>query len=252
MEELKIKLDVFEGPLDLLLHLIKTLEIDIYDIPIAQITDQYMSYIHSMKVLDLEIAGDYIVMAATLMSIKSKMLIPQVAESIAEESDYHEEEDPREQLVNQLLEYRKYKYAASVLRDREVEREQFFTREPADLAEVAIGFKPLDEHELTIIDLFLAAHDIIQRKSEETSFGEANIYMESYTIEDKLLEISEKIVNLSKGEGLNFSVLIKASNRTEIVTTFMAILELIKSGQVLVEQNTINAPIILFNKHSDV
>ena len=110
MEEINIKLDVFEGPLDLLLHLIQKLEIDVYDIPIAAITEQYMQYIHAMKSLELEVAGEYLVMAATLMAIKSQMLLPK-QEILIEENDPYEE-DPRDMLVAQLLEYRKYKYAA--------------------------------------------------------------------------------------------------------------------------------------------
>ena len=105
MEEIKIKLAVFEGPLDLLLHLIKKLEIDVYDIPVATITEQYMQYIHAMKILELEVAGEYLVMAATLMAIKSQMLLPK-QELIAEVEEY--EEDPRDMLVAQLLEYRKF------------------------------------------------------------------------------------------------------------------------------------------------
>ncbi len=116
MEEINIKLDVFEGPLDLLLHLIQKLEIDVYDIPIAAITEQYMQYIHAMKSLELEVAGEYLVMAATLMAIKSQMLLPK-QEILIEENDPYEE-DPRDMLVAQLLEYRKYKYAAEQLSEK--------------------------------------------------------------------------------------------------------------------------------------
>ena len=122
MKELNVKLEIFEGPLDLLLHLIKTLEIDIYDIPISEITEQYMIYIRSMKELDLELAGEYIVMAATLMAIKSKTLLPKVELEYNDDSEFLDEIDPREQLVAQLLEYRKYKYAAGVLKEKETER----------------------------------------------------------------------------------------------------------------------------------
>ena len=107
METISLKLDVFEGPLDLLLHLIQQLEIDIYDIPIAAVTEQYMNFIHAMKTLELEVAGEYLVMAATLMSIKSQMLLPKP--EVAFEYDDEEGEDPRDALVQQLLEYRKYK-----------------------------------------------------------------------------------------------------------------------------------------------
>ena len=128
MEEIKIKLAVFEGPLDLLLHLIKKLEIDVYDIPVATITEQYMQYIHAMKILELEVAGEYLVMAATLMAIKSQMLLPK-QELIAEVEEY--EEDPRDMLVAQLLEYRKFKYAAEQLSEKSG-RAQFVLYERSD------------------------------------------------------------------------------------------------------------------------
>ena len=133
METISLKLDVFEGPLDLLLHLIQQLEIDIYDIPIAAVTEQYMNFIHAMKTLELEVAGEYLVMAATLMSIKSQMLLPKP--EVAFEYDDEEGEDPRDALVQQLLEYRKYKYAASVLSEKEEERSLFHTKAPMDLSE---------------------------------------------------------------------------------------------------------------------
>ena len=117
LTEINIKLDVFEGPLDLLLHLIQQMEIDIYDIPIATITEQYMNYIHTMKTLELAVAGEYLVMAATLMAIKSKTLLP-VQEFVTDDEELWEE-DPREELVTQLLEYRKYKYAAEKLTEKD-------------------------------------------------------------------------------------------------------------------------------------
>ncbi|MDU2287562.1 MAG: segregation/condensation protein A, partial [Enterococcus faecalis] len=103
LQEINLKLDVFEGPLDLLLHLIQKLEIDIYDIPITAVTEQYMSYIHAMQTLELEVAGEYLVMAATLMAIKSQMLLPKQELEIIDDEDFFEEEDPREALVAQLL-----------------------------------------------------------------------------------------------------------------------------------------------------
>ena len=153
MEELNVKLDIFEGPLDLLLHLIKTMEIDIYDISIAEITEQYMSYIHTMRKLDLEIAGEFIVMAATLMSIKSKMLLPQEIVELDEDSEY-EAIDPREALVQQLLDYKKFKYVATVLKELETERGDYFTKEVTDLSMYEQESKPLEPNEITTIDLF--------------------------------------------------------------------------------------------------
>lgn len=131
LTEINIKLDVFEGPLDLLLHLIQQMEIDIYDIPIATITEQYMNYIHTMKTLELAVAGEYLVMAATLMAIKSKTLLP-IQEFVTDDEELWEE-DPREELVTQLLEYRKYKYAAEKLTEKAEERSLYYTKDPMNI-----------------------------------------------------------------------------------------------------------------------
>ena len=141
LTEINIKLDVFEGPLDLLLHLIQQMEIDIYDIPIATITEQYMNYIHTMKTLELAVAGEYLVMAATLMAIKSKTLLP-VQEFVTDDEELWEE-DPREELVTQLLEYRKYKYAAERLTEKAEERSLYYTKEPMNIDGLADAEKPL-------------------------------------------------------------------------------------------------------------
>src|SRR5690625_2939265 len=124
----QVKLDAFEGPLDLLLHLIDQLEIDVYDIPVADITTQYLDYIHTMQHLELNIASEYLVMAATLLSIKSQTLLPR--QEITEDIDMYEE-DPREALIQRLIEYQKFKNAANNLEEREQEASQIFTRSPA-------------------------------------------------------------------------------------------------------------------------
>ena len=129
-----VKIDAFEGPLDLLLHLINRYEIDIYDIPVAQITEQYMAYIHAMQELQLDIASEYLVMAATLLAIKSKMLLPKHEEEILDESVELSENDPREELMQRLLEYKKYKEAAQALKKKEEERALLFTNPPSDLS----------------------------------------------------------------------------------------------------------------------
>jgi segregation and condensation protein A len=189
MKELNVKLEIFEGPLDLLLHLIKTLEIDIYDIPISEITEQYMYYIRSMKELDLELAGEYIVMAATLMSIKSKTLLPKVEVELLE-SDYEDEIDPREQLVAQLLEYRKFKYAASILKEKEVERGKFYTKEATNLDEYKDLVAPLAPNEVTTIDLFLAFSDILNRRKDLEPM-ETTIVSEEFSIDPYFTSIRE-------------------------------------------------------------
>lgn len=125
----EVKLEKFEGPLDLLLHLINHYEIDIYDIPVAQITQQYMDYIHTMQHLELNIASEYLVMASTLLAIKSQMLLPK-QEFEEEEMDEAYMEDPREELMQRLIEYRKYKEAAEALKEKEAKEQQVYTRSP--------------------------------------------------------------------------------------------------------------------------
>ncbi|MBO0478959.1 segregation/condensation protein A [Vagococcus fluvialis] len=244
MKELNVKLEIFEGPLDLLLHLIKTLEIDIYDIPISEITEQYMYYIRSMKELDLELAGEYIVMAATLMSIKSKTLLPKVEVELLE-SDYEDEIDPREQLVAQLLEYRKFKYAASILKEKEIERGKFYTKEATNLDEYKDLVAPLAPNEVTTIDLFLAFSDILNRRKDLEPM-ETTIVSEEFSIDDKIDEIMNRVFSNDNANGLHFTSLFYVYTRNEIVTTFMALLELIKSGEIIAKQKSAIEPIVLF------
>ncbi|EAE4545807.1 segregation/condensation protein A, partial [Listeria monocytogenes] len=133
MVEMNFKVDAFEGPLDLLLHLIGQLEVDIYDIPMAEITDQYMEFVHTMQEMELDVASEYLVMAATLLAIKSKMLLPKQELEI----DYdtlEEEEDPRDALVEKLMEYKRFKEAAKELKEKEAERSFYFSKPPMDLA----------------------------------------------------------------------------------------------------------------------
>ncbi|MDT2596071.1 segregation/condensation protein A [Enterococcus dongliensis] len=243
METISLKLDVFEGPLDLLLHLIQQLEIDIYDIPIADVTGQYLNFIHAMKTLELEVAGEYLVMAATLMSIKSQMLLPKPEL----EFDYvdDEGEDPRDALVQQLLEYRKYKYAASVLSEKEQERSLFYTKAPMDLSEYEEEIPPLPKNQLNTIDLFLALHDVLKRKRQEEPV-ETTIVNESITVDQKVTEIDQRLAGLSEDEGLPLESLLVRYTKDELITTFMALLELMKKGRALAAQTETYAPILIY------
>ena len=243
MEEISLILDVFEGPLDLLLHLIQQLEIDIYDIPIAAVTEQYMNFIHAMKTLELEVAGEYLVMAATLMSIKSQMLLPKPELDF----DYEDEEgeDPREALVQQLLEYRKYKYAASVLSEKEQERSLFFTKAPMDLSDYEEEILPLPKNQLNTIDLFLALHDVLQRKKRNQPI-ETTVATESITIDQKVVEIGNRLNVLPEGKGLFLESLFVQYTKDEMITTFMALLELMKKGLAVATQEETYAPIVIF------
>ncbi|HPR82181.1 segregation and condensation protein A [Enterococcus sp. DIV2402] len=243
MQEIKIKLDVFEGPLDLLLHLIKSLELDIYDIPIANVTEQYMNYIHAMKTLELEVAGEYLVMAATLMAIKSQMLLPKA--ELEEEYDDVYEEDPRDALVAQLLEYRKYKYAAECLSEKAEERSQYFTKDPMDVDDYKETEQELDGNHLNTIDLFLAFHSMLEKKKKRQTF-ETTIRADESSIEEKMAFIEKKMLEDINHSGQALDSFFVSFNKPEIVITFMALLELMKNGKIKVEQTGNYETILLY------
>lgn len=244
--ELQLKLDVFEGPLDLLLHLIKKLEIDIYDIPVVEITEQYMQYIHTMQTLQLDVAGEYIVMAATLMAIKSKMLLPkQEVETESIEDLYEEGSDPREALVAQLLEYRKYKYASEMLEEKAIERSFYYSKPPSDLDDFREKEAVLEANQITTIDLFMAFHQVLVRKKKNTP-REGLIESDEQTIEQKMHEIVETLERLPGTKAqIRFDSLFQTYSRNEIVTTFMALLELMKKKEVFVHQEDNYLPIFV-------
>jgi len=224
----KVKLEVFEGPLDLLLYLIKKEELDIYDIPIAKITDQYLEYLELMKLLDLNIAGEFIVMAATLMHIKSKMLLPP-DETASEEK---EEEDPRAELVRRLIEYKKFKEAAAELSQRESTQKHFFAR-------VGSGIKPeepkLEDEffEASLFDLITAFTKVLKDIPKEVFL---QVVKDEFTISEKIHDILHLMM---EKKALVFTDLFKAAkSKFEIITIFLALLELIKIKEVVVLQAT--------------
>ncbi|MTD38956.1 segregation/condensation protein A [Erwinia sp. CPCC 100877] len=251
MQEINVKLDVFEGPLDLLLHLIKKLEIDIYDIPIAEVTVQYMNYIHTMKTLELEVAGEYLVMAATLMAIKSQMLLPKQELELSDEDELLEGEDPRDALVNQLLEYRKFKYAAGLLHEKEAERSLYYTKEPMDIDEYKEDNPALKPNQLNTIDLFLAFHAMLEKKKKRRPV-ETTVAGDDVSIEEKIAAISEKMCQLDKHTPVNFEDFFTSFTKQEVVTTFMALLELMKKGVVHVEQEGNYTTILLYNTSEEI
>jgi segregation and condensation protein A len=224
-EEYKVQLEVFEGPLDLLLYLIKKDELDIYDIPIERITSQYMQYIDLMRMLDLNIAGEFIVMAATLMMIKSRMLLPPEERAALEE----EEEDPRWDLVRQLVEYKKFKDAAIHLEGLEERQLDVFGRgsDAATLGPAA----DVSLHDVSIFDLISAFNDVLKKvKPEELK----EIFAERYTVAEKI----DAIMNMIKSsDRIVFSSLfVDVGSRHEIVCTFLAVLELIRLKQIVAQQ----------------
>ena len=226
-----MRLEVFEGPLDLLLHLIRRNQVDIYDIPIATITDQYLDYLSLMKALNLDVAGEFLLMAATLLHIKSKMLLPSPPE------EEEEEDDPRAELVNRLLEYEKYKEAASQLHERDVlERDTFVPGKQAEESEerglVEVG----------VFELIEALKDVLNRYSPETAY---DITLDRITIEERIAQILETVK--AEGKELLFSSLFSGvSSKDDIIITFLALLELIKMRMIKVYQRVPFGPIEIF------
>lgn len=224
----KVKLEVFEGPLDLLLYLIKKEEVDIYDIPIERITNQYMEYLSLMQLLNLEVAGEFLVMAATLMYIKSRMLLPvdqQVTDSEAEEG-----EDPRWELIRQLVEYKKFKEAALQLGRREEEQANLFTRTGDSGIEVDAKEAPLAE--VSIFDLISAFNEVLKKANAREDFRE--IYEERFTVSDKIEEI---LYSLRERSEIRFlDLFAESASRAEVVVTFLALLELIRLKRMRVQQ----------------
>ena len=232
--ELTVKLQVFEGPLDLLLHLLEKNKVNIYDIPIVEITNQYMEYIAEMRRQDLNVMSEFLVMAATLLDIKSKMLLP------AKESE-DEEEDPRAELVQQLLEYKMYKCMAYELRDRQIDAEKVWFKAPTIPPEVLAYEEPIDVNELmsgvTLARLNDIFQSIIKTQADKidpvrSKFG--RIEKEEVSLSDKMTYVEE--YSLHHGHFSFRSLLEAQSGKMEVVVTFLAILELMKMGKIVVSQ----------------
>jgi segregation and condensation protein A len=231
----QVKIDTFEGPLDLLLHLINRLEIDIYDIPMSEITDQYLNYIKTMKELHLDVASEYLVMAATLLAIKSKMLLPKHEEIIVEDDmDMNYEEDPRDELVERLIEYRKYKEAAEDLKNLEEERNLMFSKPPSDLSELSKDIQvERVELNVTIYDMLGALQKMLRRKKLQKPLA-TKIARQEISIEKRMEEI---LVELKSFKGRkSFYELFPFPQKEHIVISFLAILELMKRQEIHIEQ----------------
>jgi len=223
----KIKLDLFEGPLDLLLYLVKKDHLNIYDIPIAKVTDQYLSYLELMRMLDLNVAGEFLVMAATLLAIKSKMLLP------AEEGEGQAEEvDPRAELVERLLEYERFKQIAEDLRQKEVSQQDVFKRSKAqDLNELPEPEVKEIYFEASIFDLINAFTKALQDVPKEVFY---EVIKDEFTIEEKVHKILHLLL-VKDSVGLS-DLFEEAKNKIEIVVTFLAILELIRLKEIVARQ----------------
>ena len=225
----KVKLEIFEGPLDLLLYLIKQDEIDIYDISIERITRQYLEYLQAFKELNIELAGEFIVMAANLIYLKSRSLLP--ADQQPPEEDA-EEDDPRWDLIRQLIEYKKFKEAAAELHLRELAQQRIFAREGASTPAIE---GPLRLGEVGIFQLINAFQIVIKRVEERQDLQE--IFGERFSVSDKIDKILQRV---AAGASVRFSDLFEAVvSRVEVVVTFLALLELIRLRQIRAIQKSI-------------
>ncbi|PLT28279.1 segregation/condensation protein A [Peribacillus deserti] len=229
-----VKTEAFEGPLDLLLHLINRLEIDIYDIPVADITDQYLNYIHAMKELELDVASEYLVMAATLLAIKSKMLLPKYEEHhFEEDASFEMESDPRDELVEKLLEYRAFKDAADQFKQMEQDRGLVFTKPPSDLSEFAASAEMERELDVSLYDMLGALQKLLRRKKLQKPVY-AKIEKQEISIETRMKDIMVFLHN-KKGR-ISFFELFPVPEKPHIVVTFLSLLELMKQKDIQVEQ----------------
>ncbi|WP_310649063.1 segregation/condensation protein A [Niallia taxi] len=251
MMQYNVKIDSFEGPLDLLLHLINKLEIDIYDINVAEITEQYLEYIHAMSVLQLDIASEFLVMAATLLAIKSKMLLPKYDEELLDNDlVYEHEEDTREDLIERLVEYRKYKEAAGDLKEMELERGLIFTKPPSDLSDYAQAAEESAKSELdvSLYDMLAAFQKLMRRKKLQAPLA-TKITRQEIPIESRMEEILHFIK--SKRGRIHFEELFPVHDKTHIVVTFLAVLELMKRQTLFVEQEHNFADIFVVGKEEE-
>ena len=223
----KVKLEIFEGPLDLLLYLIKQDEIDIYEISLERITSQYLEYLQAFKELNIDIAGEFIVMAANLIYMKSRSLLPVDQQAPDEDAA---EDDPRWDLIRQLIEYKKFKEAAAELQVRALEQEQIFARTGASSGAALLAPLPLGE--VGIFQLINALRTVIKRVEAREELRE--IFGEHYTVSEKIDSILRRVAG---GVVLKFSELFaEMASRVEVVVTFLALLELIRLKQIRVTQ----------------
>jgi len=228
----RVQLEIFEGPLDLLLHLIKKNEVSIADIPIATITEQYLSTLELMQGLNLDVAGEFLVMAATLIHIKSRMLLPP-----GENEDEEEEEgDPREELIRRLLEYQRFKEAAEELERRELlSRDVFVRRSEAPEEAETVGFESL-----SLFDLLSALRHVLERFPEE---GIHEVTLDTISVREKMSFLLDELRR--RGKVIFQSLFETATSRLEVVVTFLAMLELVKIRAIRVWQEERIGPVVI-------
>lgn len=232
--DVQIKLDQFEGPLDLLLHLVEKAEVDISQISIVEITDQYMRILSESESLELEIASEFLVMAATLVAIKSRMLLPQPKKQDTSDGQADEEWlDPREQLVERLLEYKKFKRLGEMLGERENKWQQYYRRSPMDLTPYTKTKNPVEG--ITPDDLLEVFVSFLKKEKEMPL---TSVAYEEVTVEDRIREIERE---LEQNHYLTFQQLLPSTNNSKewVITTFLALLELIKLKKIICHQEDV-------------
>ena len=234
-----IKLKDFEGPLDLLLHLVSKYQMDIYDVPITEVIEQYLAYISTLQAMRLEVAGEYMVMASQLMLIKSRKLLPKVAEVTDLEDDLEQD------LLSQIEEYRKFKLLGEQLEVKHQERAQYYSKAPTELIYEDVELV----HDKTTIDLFLAFSNLLSKKKEEFSQNHTTILRDEYKIEDMMVIVREALV---EGQQLRLQDLFKETkDLQEVITLFLATLELIKTQEILLIQKESFGDIYLLKKNEE-
>ncbi len=239
-----VKLQVFEGPLDLLLHLIDKNKIDIYDIPITEITEQYLAYIRQLQTEDMNVMSEFLLMAATLLDIKCRMLLP------AEVNEDGEEEDPRQELVQKLLEYKMYRYMSYELKDRQMDADRIYYKRPTIPEEIAAYQPPIDMEALLadvnlkrLQEIFEASIKRSVDKIDPIRSNFGKIEKDEINMEEKLAFIQDYV---RTHKSFSFRKLLeKKRNKMEIVVTFLTILEMIKMGQITIRQDELFEDIII-------
>lgn len=247
---LSVKLETFEGPLDLLLHLIEKNKIDIYDIPIVEITAQYLEYVRSLQTEDMDLASEFMVMAATLIDIKCRMLLPK------DEINEEEEGDPRDELVRRLLEYKKYKFMSTVLREQMEDTGVVLTRKQELPKEVVKYRPPVDTEELladvTLQKLLTVYEEILNRFEEKIDKRHRDftkVERDKITIGDSMMSVQRRVIKERK---VTFRNLLESQpSRTRVIVTFLAILELIHYNKIEVTQSESFGEIMIESKEPE-
>ncbi len=225
---IEIKINEFEGPLDLLLHLIKESKMDIFDLKIEVITDQYLEYINKMEEMNLDIASSYLVMAAELIEMKSRMLLPR------HDEDEEQEEDPQEQLVNRLIEYQRYKDLTKEFKELEEERHKVYTKSPENIKEYLPEVEVISNTDVTLDDLIKAFQKFLERQKENEPLS-TKVTKKEMSVEDRRKSIRNI---LKKKHKFNFLELFDVLTKEYVVVTFLAILEMARQNELIIVQES--------------